>query len=354
MTDDPYETDGPDYENADPRERIEIVEDPDPEMWNECLGRSPHANPLHRYEAIDVLERYSNATAYPLVGYEGGDPIGVFPAFEVTKAGVPSVFSPPPYLWVQYLGPAVVNDDELDPQAFEARHLGFVEACLDWLEAEVGPRYVHVHTDPDYADPRPFEVNDFETRPRYTYTVDLTLDRDDLLMTFGSDARSNVRSGKDVEYEVREGDADDAAWIIEQVRERYEEQGKSYGLQPGMVRELHERLPDGLIRPYVCSVRGDPAGGMVALDDGETIYRWQGGAKTDGDVPVNDLLDWHITCDAMDRGVEQYDLVGAENERINKYKSKFNPELSAYYTLERSSKPMRLAAGLYDQLGKLK
>jgi lipid II:glycine glycyltransferase (peptidoglycan interpeptide bridge formation enzyme) len=184
--------------------------------------------------------------------------------------------------------------------------------------------------------------------------VDLTLDRDDLLMTFASDARSNVRSGEDFDYEVREGDSEDAAWIIEQVEQRYAEQDKSYGLPPEMVAELHERLPDGAVRPYVVSLDGEPKGGMVALDDGDTIYRWQGGAKTDADAPVNDLLDWHIMCDAMDRGVEQYDLVGAENQRINRYKSKFNPELSAYYTLERSSKPFQFAAGLYDQLSNLK
>jgi hypothetical protein len=332
--------------------RIEIVEERDPEVYDDVLGRSPHGNPLHRPEALRVLERHSDAIAHPLVGYEDGEPVGVFPAFEVRKAGVSLAFSPPPYLWIQYLGPVVAHGE--DQRNFEARHLGFVESCLDWLEAKVGPRYVHVHTDPGYADPRPFAENGFEVRPRYTYEVDLTLDRDDLLMTFASDARSNVRSGEDFDYEVREGDSEDAAWIIEQVEQRYAEQDKSYGLPPEMVAELHERLPDGAIRPYVVSLDGEPKGGMVALDDGDTIYRWQGGAKTDADAPVNDLLDWHIMCDAMDRGVEQYDLVGAENQRINRYKSKFNPELSAYYTLERSSKPFQFAAGLYDQLSSLK
>jgi hypothetical protein len=333
--------------------RIEIVEERDPETYDEVLARSPHGNPLHRYEALEVMERHSDATAHPLVGYEGDEPVGVFPAFEVRKAGVKAAFSPPPYLWIQYLGPVVADGDDLDQQGFEARHLGFVEACLDWLESEINPRYVHVHTDPGYDDPRPFAVNDFDVRPRYTYEVDLTMDRDDLLMTFASDARSNVRSGEDIDYEVREGDAEDAAWIIEQVEQRYAEQGKSYGLPPRMVADLYERLPDGAIRPYVVSVEGEPEGGMVAPDDGDTVYRWQGGAKTDSDAPVNDLLDWHIMCDAMDRGVECYDLVGAENERINRYKSKFGPELSAYYTLERSSKPFQFAAGLYDQLSNL-
>lgn len=342
------------------RPRIEIADETDRVAWNECLERSSHATPLHRYEALDVLERHSNAEARPLVGYEGEEVVGVFPAFEVSKAGVRSVFSPPPYSWVQYLGPAIAQDRSgeggklLDRPQFEARHLGFVEACLDWLDSGVGPWYVHVHTGPEYADPRPFAANGFEVRPRYTYVVDLTPDRDDLLMTFASDARRNVRSGEDIEYSIRDGNADDAAWIIERVAERYEEQGKSYGVDPEMVRELYERLPDGAVRPYVCSVRGEPTGGIVALDDGDTVYRWQGGTKTDTDVPVNDLLDWHVMVDAKERGVRQYDLVGAENQRINRYKAKFGPELSAYYTLERSSRPVQFAVEMYDQLGNLK
>lgn len=333
---------------------VELATPADAETWNRCVDRSPHANPLHRYEALSVLARHSNATARPLVGYDGDDPVGAFPVFVVEKAGVSAAFSPPPYSWVQYLGPVVVPADGADRYRSEARHRGFVEACLDWLTAEVGPRYVHLHTDPAYADPRPFAAEGFDVRPRYTYAVDLDRDREDLLMSFSSDARGNVRDGEEIRYDVFEGDGDDAAWIIEQVADRYAEQGKSYGVDPAMVRKLHGRLPDGFLRPYVCTVEGERVTGMVALDDGTTVYRWQGGMKNDSDAPANDLLDWEIMCDAMERGVERYDLVGAEHERINSYKAKFNPELSTYYTLERASKPVEFATGMVDRLGDLK
>jgi CelD/BcsL family acetyltransferase involved in cellulose biosynthesis len=335
--------------------RVELAGHADAETWNDCVERSPHGNPLHRYEALAVLARYSDTTVRPLVGSVGDEPVGVFPVFVMERAGLSAAFSPPPHSWIQYLGPVVVPEADADRYRLEARHLGFVRACLDRLDSAVNPRYVHLHTDPAYADPRAFTAEGFDVRPRYTYDVDLDRDREDLLLSFGSDARGNVRDGEDIDYEVREGDADDAAWIIRQVARRYDEQGKSYGVEPGMVRELYERLPDGWLRPYVCSVDGEKVTGMVALDDGDTVYRWQGGMKKDDvDAPANDLLDWAIMTDAMERGRRRYDLVGAEHERINGYKSKFNPDLSTYYTLTRASRPLQLVTGMYDRLGDLK
>lgn len=73
---------------------------------------------------------------------------------------------------------------------------------------------------------------------------------------------------------------------------------------------------------------GEFVGGIVVLDDGDRVYRWQGGVRVDGyDFPANDLLDWHVMTDALDRGVAEYDLVGADNERISEYKAKFGPVL---------------------------
>ncbi|MFB6164778.1 MAG: GNAT family N-acetyltransferase, partial [Haloarculaceae archaeon] len=69
----------------------------------------------------------------------------------------------------------------------------------------------------------------------------------------------------------------------------------------------------------------------------------------DVDVAINDLLDWQVMVDGIDRDLTTYDLVGADNERINKYKAKFNPELREYYSAERGSTAMNVAAHLYKQ-----
>jgi lipid II:glycine glycyltransferase (peptidoglycan interpeptide bridge formation enzyme) len=68
------------------------------------------------------------------------------------------------------------------------------------------------------------------------------------------------------------------------------------------------------------------------------------------DVAVNDVLDWAVMDAAKERGRSTYDLVGAENERINSYKAKFNPTLQEYYSLERASPAVSIAAHLYKQV----
>jgi hypothetical protein len=54
-------------------------------------------------------------------------------------------------------------------------------------------------------------------------------------------------------------------------------------------------------------------------------------------------------ADAMDRGCDTYDLVGADDRRINRYKAKFNPTLRQCYNVERGSAAVSVAAHLYKQ-----
>jgi hypothetical protein len=147
--------------------------------------------------------------------------------------------------------------------------------------------------------------------------------------------------------EVVEGDRTDIERIIETMIDRYEEQDLAYPVHSEFVLDLHEALPEGMIRPYVITVDGQFVSGVIALDDGRTVLRWQGGGKTTSDLPVNDLLDGHIISEAVGNDREYYDFVGANTPGISSYKAKFNPELVAGYEIERSSRGMRLIRELY-------
>jgi CelD/BcsL family acetyltransferase involved in cellulose biosynthesis len=205
-----------------------------------------------------------------------------------------------------------------------------------------------VSSDRTYADPRPFEWNDFAIRPRYTYVVDLSPGPDALLEAFSSDARRNVSDGLgDCEIAVDGRRA--IRRTVERVRHRYEQQGRSYTVPPEFVVDLYDRLPDGTVRPYACRRDGEFLGGMVVLAHGDTVYRWQGGAKTDHDLPVNDLLDWRIIRDAVEDGYGRYDLEGANKRRLCEYKAKFAPDVVTYYRMEYGNVWTRLGSRLYTK-----
>lgn len=327
---------------------IGLADEKDHHDWNDLVERSPQANVFHYREALDVQAEHANATLHPLVGYKGQEPVGLFPVFESRKGGMTMVSSPAPGLWVSYLGPALLNQGKLKRRKAERRNRLFVEGCLDWIERELGPKYVNVRPDATYRDVRPFEWNDFDVTVRHTYEVDLTPGEEDVLMSFSSDARNNIRTHGD--YRIYEGGHDEIAAVISQVRDRHAEQSESYGVTPRFVSDLYDRLPDGAVRPYACEVGGEIAGGMVALEFGDTVYRWQGGAKHDRDLPVNDLVDWAIITDAIDRGVERYDLVGANERRLCEYKAKFGPELRSYYGLEKGTRVTNALSSVYKRL----
>ena len=297
---------------------------------------------------MQVLADRSGATLHPFVGYQGDRPVGLFPIFERSRGPVTTLFSPVPDHKVSYLGPVLLEPTVGSSADDERRRRSFLGASLSCLGERFAPSYVNVRTTPRFDDPRQFAWQGFEVVPRHSYVVDLTPEPDALLDSFSSDARRNVRDPPD-NVEIREGGHDAIDRIIEQVIARHEQQGETYFVTPEYVRELYDALPEGILRPYEVRLDGAFAGGMVTLESGDTIYRWQGGAKPDLDVPVNDLLDWHVMRVARDRGRESYDFVGANNRRIADYKAKFAPELVTFYNMEISTRPMSLVSRLYKR-----
>lgn len=329
---------------------IEITSETERDDWNQYVSRSPNSNPFHRWGSLMALAEHANADPHPLVGFKGQEPVGVFPLFELKKMGQSMLFSPPPDLLVPYLGPALLNMGKLKQRKRERRHERFIDGCFEWLDEQLDPRYVHVRSDFRYTDLRPLEWNGMDVSLGHTYTVDLSVGEDELLERFSSDARSNVRDGTADNCTIEEGGERAIRRIITQVYRRYESQDKSYGVTPGFILDLRERLPEGRVRPYVCRVDGRFVGGMITVEDDDTIYRWQGGAKHDADIPVNDLIDWHIMREALDREISSYDLVGADSRRLNRYKAKFDPELRTYHEAERAGPAMGLVREAYTRL----
>ncbi|SDQ96508.1 lipid II:glycine glycyltransferase FemX [Natronobacterium texcoconense] len=331
---------------------VRVATADDLERWNGYVERSPQGRLWHEREALEVQADHADATLHPLIGFKGQEAVGLFPVFEIDKRFVTTVFSPPPHLRVPYLGPAFLNMGKLKQRKRERRRLAFVDDCMEWIRSELGPKYSHVRTATGFADARPLEWNEYEASPEYTYVVDLERDREDLLLSFSSDARSNVRNADDDAYEITVGGRKEIELIMEQVRNRYESQGVDFRVPDEFVLDLHERAVGGEIRPYTLRVDDEFVGGILAVEYGDTTGRWLGGVRTDTevDLPTNDLLDWTIMEDGLDRGLAGYDLVGADNRRINRYKAKFNPELRTYYSLEYGSWGMRQAASIYDSV----
>lgn len=334
-----------------PAEAIDVRRaDDDSARWNREMESSPQATALHRAEALEEMATFSGTSVTRLVGFDDDELVGLFPLFALTKGPVTAVFSPPPHLWIQKLGPVFVNPDGSSNRATERRRHGFLAGVFEWLESELEPGFVRVLTSDRLDDARPFDWNGYEVTPEYTYVVDLRCGKDELLQRFSSDARRNIRNGDDAEFEIELGEGEDIPRLMEQVNDRYEAQDVPFDVPPDFPRALYDRLPTGHIRPYVFRADGEFEGGILAYDDGQTVGRWFGGVKSDDvdvDVAVNDLLDWFVMRDAVERGRRYYDLIGAGDPRINRYKAKFSPQLRTFYRAERATLPVKLLLRTY-------
>ena len=314
-------------------------------QWNDLAANAAQATPFHRYEFLETLADHTGTTFHPFVGFADDRPLGMFPVFEKSVGPLTALFSPAPNLKIRYLGPVVFDWGGADTVGHERRRQDFIGAALSCFEDRFAPSYVLVRTAARFGDHRPFLWRDFEATPQYSYVVDLTPDASSLLDRFSRDARRNIRT-ETPELHVSE-DPDAIASILDHLRARHREQGKSYRVTDSFVTDLYERLPDGVVRPYVVHQGDRFVGGMIALEYGDTVYRWQGGAKPEPDLPVTELLDWQVMRRAAERGCTRYDLVGANHRGISRYKSKFDPELVTFQSLVRSSRTMDLLSKLY-------
>lgn len=331
--------------------RCEVVNETGSDRWNDLVRNAPQGTPFHLFEALQVLATYSNTTVYPLLVKKGEEPIGVFPVFGRSIGPVTAVFSPPPGLKVEYMGPVLMERTEMKVRRRERNLAKLVEHALDWIDSELHPRYMNVRTGTKFGDPRPFEWQGWEVVPRHTYIVDLTRESDELFMAFSSDARSNVRDAEEYGIDVYVDGSESIDRTIELVEARHAAQGLSYPVSSEFVRALYEALPDGVLKPYTCEADGEFVGGHIVLEHGNAQYVWIGTADREAPVAGNDVIDWYTMKAGMEAGMERYDLMGANTQQTASYKAKFAPDVDRYYRLERGSAPTRAVARAYKRFG---
>lgn len=331
---------------------VTLADDDALAAWDDWLTETPQASVFHRLPVLEAIEASTDATLYPLVGYKGQEPVGLFPAFEVTKGPVSTVFSPPPGLGLPYMGPIQLNHEKLKQRKRERRNRRFVEQAFEWLDDRVDQRYTHVVTPPAYDDVRPFQWNEFDVSPRYTYEVDLSQGRDALLASFSSDPRGTVRKTDPDRYAVVDRGIEGVEYVVDRVNGRHDETDGGLQLSTASVERVVERLPDADTRVYEARVDGQRVSGRIALYFDDTVTLWQGAPKPDRDVDVqiNDLLMWETFTDAIDSGLSRCDFVGANTPRLCRYKAKFNPDPTGYFEIERGTRMMNAASSLYRRL----
>lgn len=338
---------------------------PGNKMEIERVGRSAWADALpadgfevfHTPEALGVLDDHTDGELQLYVGYRGDQPVGLLPTVVSDMPVGRTVTSPPPSMNVPKLGPLV---DQPSPKRRkqEVTNKRFVAALREELSLDEPTTMFRFVCSPAYGDPRPYRWADDAVDLSFTYRLDLS-DRsaDEALADASKSLRREVRDGRDLDVTVSVEGHDAVREVYDRTKRRYEEQGRGFTLTWPYVRDLVAEL-DERARVYVArGPDGEFLSGIVALFSNDDALFWLGGTRGEYEgTSVNAMLHWRVVEDvAADPPVESvtgYDLMGADTERLARYKSKFGAELVPYYVVESGGRPTRLAKRVYEYVNR--
>jgi len=322
--------------------------------WDDALPRAGF-EPFHTADALRVLDKYASGELRLFAGYNGQNPVGLLPLFVQRRSLGTSVTSPPPSLGVPRLGPILMP---ASPKRSKQERLNrrFAAAVIDELDLDSSRTLFRIIGNTAYTDPRPYRWTEFEITTSFTYRLDVSdSTADELLSNCSKSLRREIRDVRDLDVTVETEGLEGAQEIYEQTKARYDQQDERFSLPWEYVRDLFGAL-DERARSYVIrGPDGEFLSGITVLYSNDAAYFWQGGARGEyNGTTVNSYLHWKIIESIIENppveSVDTYDLVGANTDRLCKYKSKFGASLQPYYKIESSGPQMELAKRAYNTL----
>lgn len=322
--------------------------------WGDALPSSGF-EPFHAPAALGVLDEHADGDLQLYGAFKGDRPVGLFPALVRERSVGTAVLSPPPGFSIPQLGPLVMPASPKRRKR-EKVNTKFAEALVEELGVESSLTLFRTVCNTSFPDPRPYVWNDLDLETRFTYKLRIgDEDPEDLLSACSKSLRREIRDARDLDVTVEIEEREGARAVFERTAERYAEQDRGFSLTWPYVRDLTDAMTaDDRCRTYV--VRG-PDGefltGVIALFSNDAAYYWLGGARTTHEgVSVNSLVHWRIVQDIAAgeprESVHSYDLMGANTERLCRYKSKFGADLEPYYVVESGGPGMDVAKRAYN------
>jgi len=299
----------------------------DEREWKKLEGNPQHGTIFHTWEWLKIVERHTNMELYPIIGMKDTTVVGIYPIF-LHKRLLRSVFSPPPWVAVPYLGPVILEYEKLKQDKKEFIFIEFQRSVDEFIREEMRAHYSLIKTAPGILDARPLKWNGYIVEPIYNYVIDLRKGADSIFKNFKKKLRQNINRAKRRGISVEEGSKEDLEWIYETIVTRYEEQNRKTSLSKGYLIDLFNTFHPQNMKIFVAKYNGELIGGMIDFYYKNKVTSWLGNVKSNvGGMSPNELLQWEAIKHANKCGMEYYEEIGANTERLCHYKSKYNPNL---------------------------
>ena len=325
---------------------VKLIEDQ--ALWDRFVEESPDGSVFHRWQMLRIMERHSGYRLLPYGVCRGEELIALFPVFLQKEPGLRQRLRAAPAVLCALPRPG----DERRLAAGKAQHARELPADGrprgDAEIRKLSPSYVRIQLPPGHFDIRPFKWHHYVEETNFTYFLDIDRPLEQILGGFDRNARRFIREAEALGLEVRR--SHDAGTFCRIMRTRYAEMGLTFPiLGERYLEEMLEAFPDNL-RMYFL-YRGDEIVSLIVVIvyHGRMTY-WMGNAKTGSDLAGNEYLIWESIKRAREEGCTQFEIQGAGDQRLWRFKSKFNPRLEVCYALCQKDRRGRVAEWAYHHI----
>ena len=332
--------------------KIKIAKQGAIKQWDDFVDFSTTGSLFHKTAWLEAAAKETKTELIKILGFWGKNIFVALPIFIKKFMGFRFAFSPPPRCLIPAMG-LVVSNDKLKQDGFEKKYFRAVDSLESFIRSKLKVDYIRIVNPVELCDIRPFKWNNYRADPNYTYFINLNCDEKKIFENMKGQVRQNIRKAqKYVDLQIISGDRMDYSDLIKLVRDRYSDQNLILPVSDTYMKNIFDKFYN-INLFMVKAVRDNKhlVTGIVLLKYKNKIQFWIGGIPPEKKyVGINELLHWDIIKKNLNTNFKYYDLVGANTEHLCRYKSKFNPALQLYFTVEKGNLKGNMIKSLYSAI----
>jgi len=322
---------------------VKIATETDAEVWNRIIESSSHGSLPHTWSWLKILEKHTKTKLYPIMVYNGTEPLGIYPLFYQKKGYIRSVFSPPPHSGLLALGPVIANYDRLKQNKKEHVYTQLQETTNDFIKNEIKADYITISLPFGLHDPRPFSWTGYEIAPRYDYVTDLKCGYTELWKQVKAELRQSITRAEKKGVIVETGQKEDLELLFYLMQKRYEEQNMVLPISKEYLLDVYSAYKDNFA-VFVGKFQEETVTGIIHVFYKDRFFSWIGNVRSPVQISPspNDLVRWGSIKFASEQGYKEYIQMGAAgNIKRHAHYNKFNPTLNIRFIARRYSASAR-------------
>lgn len=305
----------------------------DKDTWDLFIDESPSGLLFHKWDYLHLTAKHTGSTLLPYAVYKGDEPICAFPLFFRQMHGINALFSPPPLTVIPHLGCVMSRNFEQLRQSKKESTLQLVAEDIHGVIESLSPNYLSISFVPEFDDIRHYIWGRCDAKIRYTYTINLEQPLEALWKNLHYKLRNKLK--KEAKADLRLEKTNDISMLHQSISERY--QDPSLDIPPirrDYLEDLVRAYPDQ-IGVYYLYDTGGRVTGMVATQEYKRFLLWIGTPRLEGAHAGNEYLQWLLIQRAKTEGYRTFENMGANNPDLAFFKSRFNPDLTMYFEIEK-------------------